>query len=285
MEEATFEQRVADIKGLFREDLISEAKDAIESLEAELSPSQRASFLSTPEVALLKGDIALAMQSLELLSDLDSWELVNDTEEIATFYRGSGTEFFVRAEMIMNQPMFPALALFSEIDLLSSWITVLKRVEVVSDVTNYRKVLRYALDIPWPASDRYILVSAVGIAIRQNKSAMIVFKDVEGDSYLGAPMPPPEPGTVRANVEIGCINIMMLSPEQTQVSFIVKCDPQVALIPHSLLNFAEKKVVFFLLQMIRQKCKEYPGSEYERRVSVRTDYYELLRSRLEKYTS
>lgn len=285
MEETEFQQRIEELKSLFHEDLIVEAQEAMQTWEKTMSPAQVAAFHAVEEVALLKADIEGAQQALALLGDLESWEMVNDTEEIATFYKGSGDEFFIRGEMIMEQPIFPALALFSEIDLLTTWIKVLKRVDLVSDVTQYRKVLRYALDIPWPCSNRYILISAVGVAIRPNRSALILFRDVTSPSYLGVTMPEPEAGLIRADVPIGCINIMMLESNRTQVSFVAKTNPHLALIPQSLVNYAEKHVVFYLLQMIREKCRTYAGSEYERRVAVKTEYYERLRTRIEKYTS
>jgi hypothetical protein len=73
------------------------------------------------ELRRLRRDVRELENSLDLLHDIDSWSLVTNEDNIATFSRGSGSEFFVRGEMTMNQPVFPVMALFSEIDLIPQW--------------------------------------------------------------------------------------------------------------------------------------------------------------------
>lgn len=54
-----------------------------------------------------------------MLSDYESWTPVREEAGIATFCKGDGAEYFVRAEMMVGQGIFPVTALFSEVDLFS----------------------------------------------------------------------------------------------------------------------------------------------------------------------
>lgn len=63
-------------------------------------------------------DIKLA---LDMVSDLDSWDLVDDANGIQTYSKGSGNEFLARGEITISTSIFPILALFSEVDLVPTW--------------------------------------------------------------------------------------------------------------------------------------------------------------------
>ena len=78
--------------------------------------------------------------------------------------------------MLLDQEIFPVLALFSEVDLLSSWIDVVNTAEHISKPSNFRNLVYYRFDVPWPASDRDMVVCANGIPIPENDSVLIVLQ-------------------------------------------------------------------------------------------------------------
>jgi len=84
---------------------------------------------NVPEIAAVKDTLESANEALELLADMDSWSLINDEDDIATFSQGSDVNFIVRAEMLVDCAIFPILSLFSEIDLVPSWVELLKMLE------------------------------------------------------------------------------------------------------------------------------------------------------------
>ena len=87
--------------------------------DAELSQDELDQFYAKEDVKIAKRNIQDAETCLSMLSDYDSWTPVREEDGIATFCKGAGEEYFVRAEMTVNQGLFPVTALFSEVDLYS----------------------------------------------------------------------------------------------------------------------------------------------------------------------
>lgn len=71
-----------------------------------------------PEAKVVRLNVASADKCLQMLSDYDSWKLLRDEHSIQTWSQEANGDFFVRAEMTIHKPVFPVLALFSEVDLL-----------------------------------------------------------------------------------------------------------------------------------------------------------------------
>jgi hypothetical protein len=103
------------------------------------------------------------------------------------------------------------------------------------------------------------------MAIPVNKSAMIILRGFD-EPFLGHENPPENPSHVRVEVELGCVNIMYKSENQTQVSLIFNNDPKLALIPKSLVNFVTKKILYYFMKSIEAEVLAYPGSVHEQRV-------------------
>lgn len=113
-------ETVKRVKDLICSDDLVRAYEAYEAAIAQ-GDVDRATLLNVPEIALLREDMTLAVQCMEMLSDIVSWTPVYNDSAISTFSKGSGNEFFVRAELEMHQPLFPLFALFSEVDLFPEW--------------------------------------------------------------------------------------------------------------------------------------------------------------------
>jgi len=73
------------------------------------------------EVRELRKDVNCANDSLQMLADFSSWELIREEDDIAIFVKGSTNEFYIRTEMLMPYSPFCLLAVFAEVDLLSNW--------------------------------------------------------------------------------------------------------------------------------------------------------------------
>ena len=71
-----------------------------------------------PEAKTVRLNVTSADKCLQMLSDYDSWTLLRDENSIQTWSQEANGDFFVRAEMTIHKPVFPVLALFSEVDLL-----------------------------------------------------------------------------------------------------------------------------------------------------------------------
>lgn len=113
-------ETIERIKELIFSDEIVTAYEMLEELMAQ-EGIDRDFVMEVPEIALLYQDMEMAGSCMELLTDLESWTPVHQDNAIATFCKGTGNEFFVRAELQMHQPLFPLFALFSEVDLFTEW--------------------------------------------------------------------------------------------------------------------------------------------------------------------
>ena len=205
--------------------------------------------------------------------------MVKQTDDIATFAKGSSTEFIIRAEMIANSPMLPVLALFSEAQLLKEWVPILKDAECLSQPTKFRRVIQYKFKLPWPANDMDMVVSAVGIPIPENNSVLIVLRSLDTVSeFLGVNIPSPE--GPRLTLTIGCLNLTYLGPEQTQLSLIAKSNPHMPIIPIQLINYATKHGVYYFMEAVRNKANNFRGSVFEDLVNANPQYYQELRDRI-----
>lgn len=271
--------RIQEIKDLFYNDKLQDAYKKFKSLETEAlsNPELRNLIENTEEITILKDDLKEADKCLELLSDLDSWNPIKETENIAIFSKSSENEFIIRAEMLLDTTIFPALSLLNEIDLLPSWIQVVKSVEIIKTISPFRRLLKYKFNLPWPVSNRDLALNAFGLTIPENNSIMIILRSVP-DKFLGCDIPPPDGGDVRITMKTGVLNFMKRSETQTQVSFLSHADPHVSLIPESLLNWGAKTGVYFFIKSMQDKTMEYKGSIFEERVSANQAFYDKVHS-------
>jgi hypothetical protein len=136
----------------------------------------------------LRKDIDLVEKSLQLIGSFDDWNLVAEADDIATFSKGAGTEFFVRAEMILDVPIFPVLALFSEVDLYPDWISQIGNFQSLGETTPFRKLVYYTTNLPAPLTSRDVAMNAIGMAIPANKSALIIMRTFD-EPFLGIENP------------------------------------------------------------------------------------------------
>lgn len=272
------ESEIQQIKDLFYSDRLQEAYQQLRNLEASHSTDE--SFLtsvnSVEEIRVLREDLQEADRCLELLADLDSWTPVKETENIAIFSKKSDSDFIVRAEMLLDQSIFPILSVCNEIDLLPEWIQVVKSVQLIKTITPFRKLLWYKFNIPWPASNRDMVINAYGIPIPDNKSIMLVLRGVETETFLGNPVPQTDRGDVRVTMKTGVINFMKLSETQTQLSFLSHADPHVSLVPESLMNFCTQTGIYMFIKSMEDKAKAFNGSIFEERVKSNPQFYDSI---------
>jgi hypothetical protein len=241
------------------------------------------------ELSRVKQDAEDIQLAVDMLGDLASWDQVDDSNGIQTYSKGSGDEFFVRGEMVMEAPIFPILALFSEIDLIPTWYSLsrvprVNAVDLITQPSKFRRMLRYVLDIPWPCSNRDMVISALGVPLEESCSALVVLKSVK-DHYFGVDVPQVLDDQVRVDLHIGCINIRCLSPSKSHLTFIVRSDPHVSMIPSWLMNFGIKHFIYYFMERIRDKTAQYEGSEFERRVKANPGYYSEIQDRISKSTA
>jgi len=152
--------------------------------------------------------------------------------------------------MNLDCDVFPVLSLFSEVDLFHNWMSIIKDSTILGEPSPFRKCFHYNFNFPWPLSSRDAVLIATGIPIPQNKSAMLVIRSMN-DSYLGVDVPTLDSKTVRIDIQIGGMNIMMKGPNKTQLSLIMQSDPHIRFIPQKLINFCCKHTLYYFMDSIK----------------------------------
>jgi hypothetical protein len=266
-------EKLSQIKDLFKDERLAQAYSLINEV-GDYNPQD------APEIDVIKADMSLADECLSLLADLESWELVKQSEDIATFSKGSSSEFIVRSEMLVNSPMLNILALFSEVHLLKTWVKILEDASCLATPSKFRRIIQYKFDLPWPANNMDMVVSAVGIPIPENNSVLIVLRSLDTvEQFLDVAIPKPT-GT-RLTLTIGCLNLTYLGPEQTQVSLIAKSNPHMSIIPSQLINYATKFGIYYFMEGVKNKTLGFAGSEFEKLMLANPSYYKDLKERID----
>lgn len=276
------ESHLNKIKSLFMEDLIEEAYEELNNLEQEYiqDPSMLDLINSHEEIKILKDDMKDIQTCLKFIDDTTDWQLVSDNKGIRTsIRRGNGGQFIGRAEMQMDAHVFPFLSLFSETDLYSTWIKMIQNCQEIGNPTLFRRMIRYEVNLPWPIHHREVVLRGLGFPVRSRKSALVVLKSIESDSFLGIKIPS-NPNMVRFKVHNACIEMKYLSPNSTQITIIMWADAFMSFIPRWLLNWVAKKIVVYFMDSVRKEVSKFEGSEYEKRVQIKGEYYGKIYERL-----
>ncbi|CAG9310334.1 unnamed protein product [Blepharisma stoltei] len=273
------EAKVEEIKQLFRDDYLIQAHKKLTELEAELTDEEKLSLAEMSEARVIKDDLQMANLLLEHLSDLESWEPVAQEEDIVTFSKSTQSEVIVRGEMLLHQPITPLLALFSECDLLKNWVPILKDAKCLGQPSIFRRIIHYFFDLPWPVTNRDMVVSAVGVPIPENNSTLMIIRSIDQyTNFLGINIPAPE--GIRITMDYACLNVTYLGPNESQISLIARCNPHMALIPTVLVNYVTKHGILYFLQSVREQCEKYEGSLHQQSVKANPAYYEEVVKRI-----
>ena len=159
---------------------------------------------------------------------------------------------------------------------------------MVFSPTKFRQIIKYRLSLPWPISDRQMLLECVGIPIVHAKSILIVFRTPPEKVYLGFDVPHIGDDEARIDVPLGCINILYVDQHSSLVTIIDRANPHIVLstqplIPQNVINFGTKHIVYYMMKKIRDFCESYEGSEYEQRVRENPQYYIEIQRRISEY--
>ncbi|CAG9311953.1 unnamed protein product [Blepharisma stoltei] len=212
---------------------------------------------------------------LELLLNND-WDLEYEGNDILVESRGSGADFVSRASLLINASILPTLSVITETDLLSTWVQVLNGVEIIAEPTNSRKLGFYNFWFPWPLSDRQCVLEFSAYPVRSEQGVLIMMKTPETSKYLGAEIPAAAEGLARMNIPIGGVFVQYISPILTKVVIVVQANGNISSVPDWLFNFGTKRIMYYLMDALRNQVLNFQGSIYERRVAEREEYYRFI---------
>ena len=272
------------IRNLFLDEELVQAYELLEEFLNEYSAQSQILHMldSVPEIQALREDVADTTQCLDMLADMGSWTLNNESDGICTYISGNGREFLVRSEADIETGLFPILVLLAEPDMLPKWLPMLSDVKILGEPTKYRRILNYKFNLPWPVSDREASVLGRGMPLIDSRGLVIMLKTVERN-YLGTDIPGASEGSVKVDISLSCIYIQYPQENKCSISLIIRSDPKLSLIPQWLINYGTKQVAHIFVKNLREYATKFAGSEFEDRVKARPEFYNDIRKKLEDY--
>eukprot|EP00744_Colponema_vietnamica_P018649 GILI01026326.1.p1 GENE.GILI01026326.1~~GILI01026326.1.p1 ORF type:complete len:336 (-),score=-1.56 GILI01026326.1:105-1112(-) len=241
--------------------------------------------LSSDEILQFVDRDATDIEKLEKdFADLSSWTLVKQDKQIRTYYRreeNSPCHSF-RTEGILDCPIMNMIACFIEVDLFNKWIPFIKESRDLHVISRFRKLVYVRVSPPIPGiADRDCLCYGSGCEKPGTKEIYLLLRSVYGDTFRGTSLPSVPPSVVRANLLLGGFKFVLEDTGHCFVQAIFNADPQLAVVPYFLLNFAQKHICHMFLTLSERQAKKVPESEWERRIQENDWVYGELTRRLE----
>ena len=159
---------------------------------------------------------SLAASSTAISNEAE-WTLEKDEEHIQLYTRSvSGSPFLeVKAITLINAPMTKVADAFGDGDGCSAWRALCKSSEVLSTVSDTERYVYLVLDLPWPLSDRDMVIhSTVHIDPASNTATV---------QLASASSEHPAKDYVRAESS-GEYTMKAISDEQVEFTYIMHTD-------------------------------------------------------------
>jgi hypothetical protein len=163
---------------------------------------------------LLAASLAL---SCAAVSTEAQWTLEKDQEHIQLYTRAvAGSPFLeVKAVTLINAPLRKVADAFGDGNGCSAWRALCKSSEVLSMVSDTERYVYLVLDLPWPLSDRDMVIHSTTQIDPASKTATVQLKPAS--SKL------PAKDYVRAESS-GEYTIKVISDEQVEFTYIMHTD-------------------------------------------------------------
>lgn len=137
----------------FYEDNLEVATQLLQRIKGTHQAAEYPDIQPTPEMLKLEDDNHWLDQARDLFHSTD-WKHIKSKDNTSVETRGGGEEFFVKVITDLDSPIFPALAVIAEVQLLGRWVETAKEFLVFSEVSKFRKLVKYNIWFPFPFSNR-----------------------------------------------------------------------------------------------------------------------------------
>eukprot|EP01104_Vermistella_antarctica_P007353 TRINITY_DN1817_c0_g1_i1.p1 TRINITY_DN1817_c0_g1~~TRINITY_DN1817_c0_g1_i1.p1 ORF type:complete len:599 (-),score=144.57 TRINITY_DN1817_c0_g1_i1:73-1869(-) len=223
-----------------------------------------------------------------MLSD-EGWDVVRQADGITTLYKNETNTpvHSVKMKGVVNCPTFNMAAVMYEADLYSNWIPMCVKSECLATMSKYRKIIYTYSKMPWPMSDREMLMVGFGVDLLEEENLIVITAwstDETCRERDNIPdhieLPDPQSGTVRMTVHCSGIILRPVSTTQCEVFVMGNCDPKMS-VPYSLLNYATKTLAHKGFSMLSDKAINL-NAEYTRRIDANTDLYNEMKAKIER---
>ncbi|WP_207430923.1 START domain-containing protein [Sabulibacter ruber] len=150
----------------------------------------------------------------------EQWELRKNTDGIAVYTKDLANQSFKQIRVVCELPGTPALLvnLLKEVEHHSDWVYLNRETKLLKRRSDNRLVYYTEADMPWPLTDRDMVVEAVFSPVVKNQPTRVEVKSVSG--YL-----PEQTDFVRIPSSVATWEITPVSDKKIKVDYTFSVNP------------------------------------------------------------
>jgi len=162
------------------------------------------------------------MQSVLAETEEDEWIYVTKKDEITVYTKESKNSDIraLKAVGIVKAPVEKIITILRDVDSAKDWVPNLIERRYVKDISDTELIVYEISDLPWPVTDREMVLHYKLSVSKNKKSIILFFKSIDDKET------PPNDDYVRAQFHYGKITFTPVqSTEETDVEMILLVDP------------------------------------------------------------
>lgn len=194
------------------------------------------------------------------------WQLIKEKDQVKVYsMEPEGLDVLAfRSIGVLDAPVDQVMELLRRVELSKEWMPRLSYKKVIRDVSDHEAVTYSVNDLPWPFSDREMVLNNRLVVHEKTKNMVVEIFSVEDERAQR------DPKHIRAQIYLGQTWIKAIDEKKTQVEIVILVDPM-GKIPKWLVNLLQKNVPYKLLKGIEDMASK---SEY----SVRDSYKTIIKN-------
>jgi len=291
----SFDHIVSDLKQLFFDGRIVEAKRAIDSMESLLSREGRPeqldilqnhlqTFKTTELYETIQADYKLICKTFEEFEHSD-WTKVNQTGNSVSSYQLQNGIHKIKIESTIKAELFSILAVLSEPDLYTMWFPHvfnlgLKQAVEVEQSNRLNKIAYFVFSLPWPMTDRDMAVRAVTADLFEDGKVLIALENMYSHPKV------PKTDLVHVDCLSGGLLVKPTGEDEVYFSMMYNIDPHLSKVPDWLVNWI---MSFFASYVCDYLCKlavnvgKQPDCPYQKLIDEKNQFYSHVKQRVLTY--
>ncbi|WP_205503102.1 START domain-containing protein [Rufibacter psychrotolerans] len=176
----------------------------------------------------------------------ERWELRKDTDGIAVYTKDLANDAYKQIKVVCELPGTPQLLvnLLKDVERHQDWVYLNRKTRLLKKLSDNRLVYYTEADLPWPLTDRDMVVEAVFFPVQAHKPARVEVKSVTG--YL-----PRQTGFVRIPTSLAVWEITPVTDRKVKVEYTFSVNPG-GTVPAWLVNLTVATGPHKTFQNLRQ---------------------------------
>lgn len=183
--------------------------------------------------------------------DIPGWSYLYQKDGI-TVYQESSNNNYYRADAVIKENFFTVLAVAADIARRPEWVPNLKESTILEGSVMGGLVLYEVFHLPWPATNRDVVIKCDIKKDYVNKNLLIVFQSITRESH------PPMKQKIRVPEAKGEMEFSFIDEETTKGRYQIQLDPGGTL-PNFIVNFFIKKAPLDAIKGLIAQIKKTQG--------------------------